>query len=193
MSADGSGSSATASAPPTRSHCSWRTSTTPGSRTSPETCSSSSTSCRPRDLSQMRSDFADEHRGRLSVAAIALALCAPLLTRLRPNRLCRVLQVLAGHEQGTAALSAPVTARIERSLAVAARVRPQTCLTRGVTRYVLLRRAGLPVELVFGLGSHTDVYAGHCWLELEQEPYLETQDPRRIFPEVFRISGATSA
>lgn len=140
----------------------------------------------------MPRDVADD-RARLSPAAVALALFAPLLTRLPPARLCRVIQVLARPARRTASDPALIAARVERSLAVAGRLRPQTCLTRGVTRYVLLRRAGVPAELVFGLGPHADAYAGHCWLELEQEPYLETQDPRAIFPEVFRIPGATPA
>lgn len=54
----------------------------------------------------------------------------------------------------------------------------------------MLRRAGLPVELVFGLGMPNGPYEGHCWLELDGLPYLEATDPRGVFPEVFRVPGA---
>ena len=81
-------------------------------------------------------------------------------------------------------------ARVERAIGVAAKVRPQTCLTRGISRYVVLRRAGLPVELVFGLGTPGGPHEGHCWLELDGAPYLEATDPRSVFPETFRVPGA---
>lgn len=81
-------------------------------------------------------------------------------------------------------------ARVERAIGIAARHRPQTCLSRGISRYVVLRRAGLPVELVFGLGMPNGPYEGHCWLELDGLPYLEATDPRGVFPEVFRVPGA---
>lgn len=125
------------------------------------------------------------------VLTVALVLATPLLTRLRPRWLCRILPLLAsragrvGRRDTRAAI-----ARVERALSIAARVQRQTCLTRGVSRFVVLRRAGLPVELVFGLGSRDGDYAGHCWLELEGAPYLEGEDPRRIFPEVLRVPTA---
>jgi hypothetical protein len=136
---------------------------------------------------------AAERRARPSPAAIALALVTPLLVRLSPNRLRRGLHLLAWTRGRRAAPRERVLPRVERSLELAARLRPQTCLSRGVTRYVLLRRAGFPVDLVFGLGPHENVFAGHCWLELEREPYLEAEDPRGVFPEVFRVSDAASA
>lgn len=135
---------------------------------------------------------AAERRARPSPGAVVLALLTPLLTRLSPNRLRRVLQLLAETGRRRAARREVVLPRVERSLAIAARLRTQTCLSRGVTRYVLLRRAGFPVDLVFGVGPHENVFAGHCWLELEREPYLEAEDPRGLFPEVFRVSGAAS-
>ncbi len=74
-------------------------------------------------------------------------------------------------------------------------VRPG-CLTRGITGYYILRRAGLDVALCFGVGlvPGTEV-AGHCWLVLDGEPVLETADPRSVFTELVRLSsrGLTSA
>jgi len=74
-------------------------------------------------------------------------------------------------------------------------VRPG-CLTRGITGYYILRRAGLDVALCFGMGSVRDPgAAGHCWLVLGGEPVLEAADPRAAFTELVRLSsrGLTSA
>jgi hypothetical protein len=61
-----------------------------------------------------------------------------------------------------------------------------TCLTRGVTRYFFLRRAGLDVSLAFGI-SPTPGLGGHCWLERSGQPFLEPRDPRPIFALMYRI------
>jgi hypothetical protein len=88
--------------------------------------------------------------------------------------------------------------RLERVMTLAPRIsRPLVrsgCLTRGLTLYWFLRRAGLDVELRFGLdpndgGDPTD---GHCWLTLSGEPYLEPRDPRLRFSEIYRLPLATS-
>jgi Transglutaminase-like superfamily len=66
-------------------------------------------------------------------------------------------------------------------------VRPG-CLTRGVTLFWFLRRAGLDVELRFGLDPAEDnTTDGHCWLSLDGEPFLERRDPRSRFTELFRL------
>jgi hypothetical protein len=69
------------------------------------------------------------------------------------------------------------------------------CLTRGLTLYWFLRRAGLDVELRFGLDpAHDgDLTDGHCWLTLDGAPYLEPRDPRPRFTELYRLPLATSA
>jgi hypothetical protein len=83
--------------------------------------------------------------------------------------------------------------RLERVTTLAPRIgRPLVrsgCLTRGLTLYWFLRRAGLDVELRFGLDPDegrlpTD---GHCWLTLDGEPYLEPRDPRPRFTELYRL------
>ena len=82
--------------------------------------------------------------------------------------------------------------RLERVTTLAPRIaRPLVrsgCLTRGLTLYWFLRRAGLDVELRFGLdpgvSGPTD---GHCWLTLDGEPYLEKRDPRPHFAELYRL------
>jgi hypothetical protein len=62
------------------------------------------------------------------------------------------------------------------------------CLTRGVTLYWFLRRAGLDVKLTFGVDPDgADSIDGHCWLTLQGEPFLEDSDPRTRFIEIYRM------
>jgi len=67
-------------------------------------------------------------------------------------------------------------------------VRPG-CLTRGVTRYYFFRRDGMDVSLSFGMGRVKGEFAGHCWLVKDGMPFMETQDPRPLYAEMYRISG----
>jgi hypothetical protein len=67
-------------------------------------------------------------------------------------------------------------------------VRPG-CLTRGVTRYYFFRRNGLDVSLCFGMGQVKGVFVGHCWLVRDGVPFMERQDPRPLYAEMYRISG----
>jgi hypothetical protein len=62
------------------------------------------------------------------------------------------------------------------------------CLTHGVTLYYGLRRRGIDVSLVFGIGPVNGAMEGHCWIELDGQPVLEPADPRAAFTEVTRIS-----
>ena len=64
------------------------------------------------------------------------------------------------------------------------------CLTRGVTGYYGLRRAGLDISLCFGVGVVGGSMEGHCWLELADRAVLEPDDPRTVFAEVARVSRA---
>jgi hypothetical protein len=87
--------------------------------------------------------------------------------------------------------------RLDRLMALAPRVgRPLIrpgCLTRGVTLFWFLRRAGLDVELRFGLDSTCDgTPDGHCWLALDGEPFLERRDPRPRFAELYRLPLAAA-
>lgn len=47
------------------------------------------------------------------------------------------------------------------------------CLRRSLTRYHFLRRAGLPVVVVFGARRLGDGIGGHAWLVLDGQPYHE--------------------
>jgi len=63
-------------------------------------------------------------------------------------------------------------------------------MTRGITGYYVMRRAGLDVALCFGIGPVRQVgTAGHCWLVLDGEPVLDGADPRLAFTELVRLSS----
>lgn len=77
--------------------------------------------------------------------------------------------------------------RIDRLLASGRPVVRPGCLTRGVTLYYFLRRAGAQVSLCFGMGEVQGAFEGHCWLVCQGEPLAERRDPRPIFAETWRI------
>ncbi|HSK76832.1 MAG TPA: lasso peptide biosynthesis B2 protein [Thermoanaerobaculia bacterium] len=77
--------------------------------------------------------------------------------------------------------------RIDRLLAAGRPVVRSGCLTRGVTLYYFLRRAGADVSLCFGMGEVQGRFEGHCWLVCQGEPLAERRDPRPLFAETWRI------
>jgi hypothetical protein len=66
------------------------------------------------------------------------------------------------------------------------------CLTRAITLYYFLRRAGAPATLHFGMGELRDGFAGHCWVELAGEPIAEPRDPRPLYPEMLRFPQSSA-
>jgi len=123
--------------------------------------------------------------GRVSVFAAAV----PALLRLPLPRLAALLvRPTASQVPDPGELQ-----RLDRVVTLAPRiahpvVRPG-CLTRGLTLFWFLRRAGLEVELRFGIDPSTagPDDGGHCWLTLDGEPYLELRDPRPRFTELYRL------
>jgi hypothetical protein len=62
------------------------------------------------------------------------------------------------------------------------------CVTRGVTLFRFLRRAGADVSLRFGVGMVDGGVAAHCWIVYQGEPLAEPRDPRPIFTETWAIT-----
>lgn len=128
----------------------------------------------------------------LVASILPVAMAVPLLMRVP----MRYLGVLLGSPRSAARDDASALARVQRAIEfVLNRGRPLVrpgCLTRGVTRCFFLRRAGLDVDLCFGMGVVDNVLAGHCWLELDGAPYLENHDPRAIFTEMYRIPSKST-
>ena len=77
----------------------------------------------------------------------------------------------------------PRIAKIQRfaDVVCASRLVRAECLVRGLTRYYFLRRAGLSLGVVFGMGEVHGRLEGHCWLVHEGRPFMEASDPRPHF------------
>ncbi|HZV73348.1 MAG TPA: lasso peptide biosynthesis B2 protein [Conexibacter sp.] len=136
-------------------------------------------------------ELSSAREGLLLAQLGAFAATVPLLMRLPLPRLAALLTRPPRH----APASPGEVERLERLIALAPRVAQPLvrtgCLTRGVTLYWFLRRAGLDVELHFGLDpGHDAATDGHCWLSLDGEPFLEQRDPRPRFVELYRLSRA---
>lgn len=116
-------------------------------------------------------------------------LWAPLLLRQKPERMAALLKPGA---QPSRLLSDPRRAeafarRVDRWLRAGRPLVRRGCLTRGVTLYRFLSRAGFDVSLRFGIGEVNGRLEGHCWLVHDSRPLLEKQDPRAIYTETWRI------
>ena len=122
----------------------------------------------------------------------AFGAMVPALMRLPLQRIAGLLT----RPPRRAAPSAGQIEQLDRLVALAPRVAGplvrRGCLTRGVTLFWFLRRAGLDVELRFGIDpDRTLATDGHCWLALEGEPFMEQVDPRPRFAETYRLPLAT--
>jgi hypothetical protein len=62
------------------------------------------------------------------------------------------------------------------------------CLRRSLVRYVLLRRAGVPVVVHFGakkLAAGQSGIAGHAWLTLDGQPFAENSQDYEGFAAIY--------
>ncbi len=125
----------------------------------------------------------------LFLRIFTFAAAVPYLLRLKLSRVAGLLELGADsfvtHEEHVKKIAAYVELAIGRGRPI---VRPG-CLTRGLTRYYFLRRAGMNVTLCFGMGRIGGKFIGHCWLMRDGEPFLEVEDPRLRYVEVYRISS----
>ncbi|MGD0966224.1 MAG: lasso peptide biosynthesis B2 protein [Candidatus Acidiferrales bacterium] len=124
----------------------------------------------------------------LFLRVFAFAAAVPYLLRLKLSRVARTLEP----ETDFSAVPEDRVAKIVGYVEIAIRrgwplVRPG-CLTRGLTRYYFLRRAGMDVSLCFGMGRLDKEFMGHCWLVTNGVPFLEGEDPRSRYVEMYRIS-----
>jgi hypothetical protein len=126
---------------------------------------------------------------------LCFAVAVPALMRLPLAKLDALLDwMVAGGERSADDVDATASTVLQ-VLEVGRPLVRRGCLTRGLTLYYGLRRAGFPVALRFGMGatSRGDGYDGHCWVELGGEPYQETRDPRPLFASMYEFGrrGAT--
>jgi hypothetical protein len=144
-----------------------------------------STSVNERSLQPAAGEWVREILG--SSRVLAFAAIVPLLMRLPMHRIAAVVEPRRAPDACSAARERVVITRVDRVLWAARGALKPTCLTRGLTRFYFLRRAGVPVALCFGVGEPDGRFAGHCWLVRDGEPFLERTDPRDTFTETVRI------
>jgi hypothetical protein len=122
----------------------------------------------------------------LALRVLAVAAAVPLITRLSLPRQEAILEP-RGTRSPDSSSAAWLEANIDRILAASHPLVRPGCLTRGLTHYYFLRRAGIEVRLTYGIGKVNGRTEGHCWLVRDGEPYLEQRDPRDHFTETHSI------
>jgi hypothetical protein len=131
----------------------------------------------------------------LFLQSFGVALATPLLMRLPLPRLDALLDwVVSGAPPAVEPDPGAIASTVLQMLDVARPLVRRGCLTRGITLYYCLRRAGIEVELSFGMGrvSGGDGFDGHCWLVLNGSPYLEPRDPTKEYATMYTCRrGAT--
>ena len=63
------------------------------------------------------------------------------------------------------------------------------CLERSLTLHRVLGRAGAAPTLVCGMAHGSQGFVGHAWVEVDDEPLAESQDPRGAYAIVARYSA----
>lgn len=129
---------------------------------------------------------------RLLLQIYLFVIAVPALLRLGLPRLAAILEprrMPAAPDEARAEAIVSATDRVLRSGRPFVRT---GCLTRGLTLFYFLRRAGVDVALLFGVGEVDGDPSGHCWIVKGGEPFLEPRDPRPHFTEVCRLSSGAS-
>jgi hypothetical protein len=126
----------------------------------------------------------------LFVRVFLFAAAVPLLMRLKISKLGAVLEPGSDPRAVDPEQIRKISAYTQRAIWMGKPLVRPGCLTLGLTRYYFLRRAGLDLALLFGMGRIEEgkEVEGHCWLVRDGEPYLETVDPRPLYVEMWRIS-----
>ncbi len=131
--------------------------------------------------------------GWFFLRVVFFAAAVPLLMRLKLPVLHSLLErriAAAAKAGGDANGVGEIVRCVESALAVGPPLVHPGCLTRGLTLYYFLRRAGLDVTLCFGArwrdGQLTEE-AGHCWLEKGGVPFLESGNPRQYSVPIYRL------
>ena len=124
---------------------------------------------------------------------LCFAAATPALLRLKLPRLEALLE-----PKTTPVILEPdrvqkIASTVDYALRAGRPLVRRSCLTRGLTLYYFLRRAGLEVMLCFGMGKVEGEFAGHCWLVKDGEPFLEKQDPRPLFTEIYAMPQRPSS
>jgi hypothetical protein len=124
----------------------------------------------------------------LFLQILFFAAAVPFLLRLKISRVRALLEMGIRSPSDRDRIE-QITEYVEMAIQMGRPMVRPGCLTRGLTRYYFFRRDGMDVSLCFGMGRDKEEFAGHCWLVKNGAPFLEKQDPRPLFAEMYRISG----
>ena len=132
-------------------------------------------------------------RGWYSLRVACFAAAVPVLMRLKLPVLHRLLErriATAVRAESDSHEPGEILRCVESALAVGRPLVRPGCLTRGLTLYYFLRRAGVDVTLRFGARCRNGELmqaAGHCWLEQRGEPFLESGNPYRYCVPIYTL------
>ena len=132
----------------------------------------------------------------LFLRVVIFAAAVPLLFRLKLSALSRVLErriLSARSSKADPARTDQIIRCVEIARVVGSPVVCPKCLTRAVTLYYFLRRAGMDLTLCFGAArQHGRLVeaTGHCWLVKNGEPFLEAHDPRTNFVPIYWLPNS---
>lgn len=142
---------------------------------------------RPRGLIDYASSPGFLRECWLFLRVLLFAAAVPYLLRLKISRVARVLEPGTEPSKVDEKRVKKISDFVERAIRHGKLFVRSGCLTRGLTRYYFLRRAGLDVTLCFGMGGSERDFMGHCWLEKDGQPFLEGEDTR-TYVEMYRVS-----
>jgi len=125
----------------------------------------------------------------LFLRVLLFAAVVPYVLRLKISRVAGVLEPGSDPSEVSDRRVKKISDFVERAILDGKPFVRSGCLTRGLTRYYFLRRAGLDVTLCFGMGGSERDFMGHCWLEKDGRPFLEGEDTQR-YVEMYRVSRA---
>jgi Transglutaminase-like superfamily len=123
----------------------------------------------------------------LLVRISVFAALVPLLTRLAPPRLDDLLAPRRTHDTLDPDVAQRIVRYVDLVLALGRPIVRPSCMTRGLTLYYFLSPGVAGLALCFGVANLDGKVAGHCWLSRNGEPFLEPQDPRGRFTELYRF------
>lgn len=124
----------------------------------------------------------------LGIQIVAFAASVPLLLRL-PFRVLESRLQPASPYNFDAAEADRILLIWESVFPWMRRFTSRPCLVRGVTLFYFLRRAGMDVSLVFGVGAVNGQHAAHCWLSIASKPFLEATDPLAHFLPMYAFNS----
>jgi hypothetical protein len=123
----------------------------------------------------------------LCLRIFAFAAAVPVLLHLKLPRVATLLEPRQAPVAPAHGRVQTIITCVDLVLQIGRPLVRRGCLTRGLTLYYFLRRAGLELTLCFGLGQVREAFVGHCWLVHAGEPFLEARDPRPVFTVLYRL------